>query len=115
MSFSSSSSTYAEFERLDCEQNKCKSAVYDNQQANFLEYRMLPDSRNRRCFRDTERESQLWTDQFKTRFYTSADCAQTSVVAAAEARQPCYTPVTGKTYFREMSKTKEPLEYSCRK
>jgi hypothetical protein len=102
---------FAAFESLDCKQNQCKSAVYDDTQSRIVGYRTSWDNTNRRCYRDPVVESQLWNEQYKTRFYTPADCAKP--VAAAAAAAPLAPQITHPVMFAEVTKERRPLYEDC--
>ena len=102
-------STFAEFERLDSEQNECKTAIYTTMQTNALNYRTDYNSTNRRCFRDSDQEFQLWTNQYTNRFYTCADCDR----KAAPVQAPFPMEVPKGKGFREVTKDKQVLYRDC--
>lgn len=100
---------FAAFERLDCEQNKCKSGLYDAAQAQFLGYRTSHDHTNRRCYRDPVKEAQLWQEQYTTRFYTPKDCAKPPA-----AKEACIAmQVDHRVGFAEVTKEKRPMYDEC--
>jgi hypothetical protein len=65
---------FAAFEKEDCAQRQHKSALYDAEQAQFFNNRILADSTSFRCFKDPVVESKLWRDSYATRNYTKQDC-----------------------------------------
>jgi len=101
-------STFEEFEKLDCDQNRCKSATYNQMQTNALNYRLDYNSTNRRCFRDPDQESALQKAQYTTRFYTGVVCD----CKAAPTNHTLQMEVPKGVGFREVTKDKNVL-YKC--
>jgi hypothetical protein len=109
------SGLFKQFDDLDCTNRQCLEQGYMAGQEEMYNYKIDAMSTFMRCFKRPTQESKLWTDTYKTRFYTDFDC-QRKPPACAEPMS--FRGITGKRTFFTNTSCKDgfyPDEYrpSC--
>jgi hypothetical protein len=95
--------TFKQFDDLDCTNVQCLEQGYMAGQEEMYNYRIDAMSTYMRCFKRPKEESKLWTDTYKTRFYTDFDCQRKPPACEEPLSFKAPSPPGKRTFFNNTS------------